>query len=104
MPTIAQLLSPMFSLTEIGSLGAAQLLTLGVLNACGQYLAIRAFMTASASMLAPFSYFSIVWAVAIGALVFGTYPDGPTLLGTGVLVSAGIYVWHRERVRAGVVR
>jgi hypothetical protein len=33
MPTIAQLLSPVFSLTEIGALGAAQLLFLGVLLA-----------------------------------------------------------------------
>ena len=76
------------------------LIGLGILNAAGQYLIIRAFMLAPASILAPFSYASIVWAMLIGAVVFGTRPDGPTLIGTLLLISAGIYVWHRERVRA----
>lgn len=78
------------------------LISLGVLNAVGQYLIIRAFLLASASLLAPFSYFSIVWATLIGAVVFGTFPDIATVVGTSVLIGAGLYVWHRERVRAGV--
>ena len=61
------------------------------------YLIIRAFMLASASLLAPFSYASIVWAVAIGFLVFGSVPDTTTVIGTIILICAGIYVWHRER-------
>ena len=75
------------------------LLAIGFMNAIGQYLVIRAFMMASASMLAPFSYSAMVWAVLIGATVFGTFPDLPTLVGTLVLIAAGLYVWHRERVR-----
>jgi hypothetical protein len=27
-------------------------------------------------------------------------PDGPTLVGAGIILGAGIYVWHRERVHA----
>ena len=77
------------------------LIALGVFNAAGQYLIIRAFLMASASLLAPFSYASLLWAVLIGAVVFGTRPDTETVTGTLVLVSAGLYVWHRERVRAG---
>lgn len=76
------------------------LIGLGVLNAAGQYLIIRAFMMASASLLAPFSYASIVWAILIGTVVFGTRPDGATVIGTLTLIAAGLYVWHRERVRA----
>ena len=78
------------------------LVAIGVMNAIGQYLVIRAFMMAPASMLAPFSYSAIVWAVLIGATVFGTFPDVPTLSGTLVLIAAGLYVWHRERVRSSV--
>jgi hypothetical protein len=55
-------------------------------------------MLAPASLLAPFSYSTIVWAMLIGALVFGTYPDGWSLIGTAILVGAGLYVWYRERV------
>jgi len=75
------------------------LIGVGVFNAVAQYLVIRAFMMASASMLAPFSYSTIVWATLIGLAFFGTFPDMPTLAGTLVLVMAGLYVWHRERVR-----
>jgi drug/metabolite transporter (DMT)-like permease len=70
---------------------------IGLLNALAQYLVIRAFMLAPASLLAPFSYSTIVWATLIGALVFGTYPDAMSLAGTMILVGAGLYVWHRER-------
>jgi drug/metabolite transporter (DMT)-like permease len=76
------------------------LIAIAAFSALGQYLVIHAFMMASASLLAPFSYSSIVWAVIVGLVVFGTFPDGPTLVGTLVLVAAGLYVWHRERVRA----
>jgi drug/metabolite transporter (DMT)-like permease len=71
----------------------------GAFNALGQYLVIRAFMMASASLLAPFSYSTILWAALIGAFVFASFPDAATLAGTSVLVAAGLYVWHRERVR-----
>jgi drug/metabolite transporter (DMT)-like permease len=60
-------------------------------------LIIRAFMLAPASLLAPFSYSTIVWATLIGAVVFGTYPDPVSIAGTILLVGAGLYVWYRER-------
>lgn len=77
----------------------ALLVGIGLFNAGGQYLVIRAFMMAPASVLAPFSYSTILWATLIGIVFFDTYPDTPTMAGAGVLVAAGLYVWHRERVR-----
>ena len=56
-------------------------------------------MLASPSLLAPFAYSSMIWAVLIGATVFGTFPDLATVAGTAVLIGAGLYVWHREIVR-----
>ena len=53
----------------------------------------------SPSLLAPFAYSSMIWAVLIGATVFGTFPDLATVVGTAVLIGAGLYVWHREIVR-----
>lgn len=70
-------------------------------HAAGQYFTIRAFMLASASVLAPFSYSTIVWATLIGLFAFGSYPDAATIAGTCLLAGAGLYVWHRERKVTG---
>lgn len=84
------------TVTQWGMLAA-----IAACHAAGQYLTIRAFMMASASMLAPFSYSTIVWATLIGLFAFGSYPDGATIAGTCLLVGAGLYVWHRERKVTG---
>ena len=74
------------------------LILLGVFNGLGQYLVIRAFMLASASLLAPFSYSIIIWSMLIGLIVFNSFPDGITLVGTAILIAAGLYIWYREKV------
>ena len=74
------------------------LILLGVFNGLGQYLVIRAFMLASASLLAPFSYSIIIWSMLIGLIVFNSFPDGITLIGTAILIAAGLYIWYREKV------
>lgn len=82
---------------------AADWALLTAIAACflvGQYLTIRAFMIASASLLAPFTYANLIWATLIGAVFFASLPDLATTLGAAVLVAAGLYVWHRERRRA----
>ena len=81
---------------------AGQWLILALIAGChiaGQLLTIRAFMLANASLLAPFSYTTILWAALVGFFAFGTLPDLPTGLGAAVLAAAGLYVWRRERTR-----
>jgi drug/metabolite transporter (DMT)-like permease len=77
------------------------LLALGFCHLTAQYLMIRAYMLASASLLAPFSYTTLIWAIMFGIFVFGSYPDVLTVVGAVVLAGAGLYVWHRERTVAG---
>jgi len=55
-------------------------------------------MLASASLLAPFSYSIIIWSMLIGLVVFNSFPDAITLVGTAILIAAGLYIWHREKV------
>ena len=74
------------------------LILLGVFNGLGQYLVIRAFMLASASLLAPFSYSIIIWSMLIGLVVFNSFPDAITLVGTAILIATGLYIWNREKV------
>ncbi len=62
---------------------------------------IRALSLSEASALQPFNYTMLVWAAFLGLIVFGEFPDVPTLIGAGIVVASGLYAWHRERVRAG---
>jgi len=72
----------------------------GLGNLFGHYLIIRAIERAAASIVIPFTYFQLGWAVLWGWLVFQAVPDGGTVLGAAVIIASGIYIWHRERVRA----
>jgi len=61
-------------------------------------LMIRAFAAAPAGDIAPYGYAGLLFAVIFGLVLFGETPDGLTLLGAVVIVTAGIYVWYRERL------
>lgn len=75
-------------------------LALGVLGSAGQALVVRAFSLSEASTLAPFGYFSLIFASLWGFLFFGQLPDIWTVAGALVIVGAGLYVWYRERKSA----
>jgi len=47
--------------------------------------------------VAPFRYTSLVVALILGWLVFGTFPDALTLAGAGLVVGSGIFTLWRER-------
>lgn len=46
---------------------------------------------------APVEYLEIICATPLGYLIFGDFPDALTILGTAIIVGAGLYVFHRER-------
>ncbi|MGF1447467.1 MAG: DMT family transporter [Pikeienuella sp.] len=73
---------------------------IGAIGFLGHLCLVWALAQAPASVLAPFNYSQLVWSILIGWLVFGEFLDGLTLLGAAVIVGAGIYVWHRERMRS----
>jgi drug/metabolite transporter (DMT)-like permease len=55
---------------------------------------------AAASVVAPYQYTLIVWAVVLGYMVFGDVPDPFTLLGGAVIISAGLYIFWREQMHS----
>ena len=73
------------------------LLFIGAIGGGSHYIVIKAYQRASASMLAPFQYFQIIWATIYGLLVFDVAPDGWTWLGTAIIIASGLYVWSREQ-------
>ncbi|MFK7964913.1 MAG: DMT family transporter [Burkholderiaceae bacterium] len=74
----------------------ALLVGLGAVGAYGHYCLAASFRYAPASTLAPFQYFQIFWAVAIGYLVFGDVPRWSVVLGSAIVVGSGLYLLYRE--------
>lgn len=71
---------------------------MGALGGLGHLILIRALTIAPASLLAPFVYTQIAWALVLGYLVFGDVPDRWMLTGCAVIVASGLYVFYREAV------
>ncbi|MEL6768330.1 MAG: DMT family transporter [Pseudomonadota bacterium] len=69
----------------------------GAAGLIGHAVFVWAIGQVPASVLAPFNYLSLLWAMLAGLVIFGEVPEALTLLGAAIIVSAGIYVWHRER-------
>ncbi len=69
----------------------------------GYYFIIDAMRHGEIAVVAPFRYSIIVWAILAGVLIFGEKPDQTALLGTGIVIAAGIYTFMRER-RLGTER
>ncbi len=66
----------------------------------GFFFLIAALRDADVGIVAPFRYSSVLWAVAIGYVIWGDIPDGPTILGAVIVIGAGLYTVHRQRLAA----
>jgi drug/metabolite transporter (DMT)-like permease len=72
-----------------------------LLLATGYQLLVVALRSgAEISVIGSFRYGSILWAIAIGYVVWGDVPNALALFGIAVIVGAGLYILHRERVRS----
>jgi drug/metabolite transporter (DMT)-like permease len=60
----------------------------------------RSLKLAPASTVVPYQYTTIVWAVLFGYLVFGDVPDVLMLAGAAIIISAGFFIFLRERALA----
>ena len=71
----------------------------------GHGLMVFALSMAPASVVQPFNYFSLPWAIVLSAMVFGHWIDPISLIGAAIIVGAGLVVMARERIkRVPVVR
>jgi drug/metabolite transporter (DMT)-like permease len=71
----------------------------GVANAVGQYWWTKSLHLGPASAIAPFFYLSLVWAAAIGFLVWGDVPTIGLLIGSAIVVASGLFLLWREARR-----
>ncbi len=76
------------------------LCALAVFGFLGQLAINEAFSTGEASVVAPFEYSALAWAVAIDWLLWHTLPDSYTMLGAAIIIGSGIYLVRHEKVHA----
>ena len=82
---------------------AALLVLAGTFGGIGQVLLTQSFRFGEASIIAPFDYTSMIWALIVSVAIFGTWPSAVVLAGTAVVVAAGLFVIYREH-RLGIER
>jgi drug/metabolite transporter (DMT)-like permease len=95
----ASLLVP-FNWTPIESGDLPLMSTFGIIGGLGHLLLIFALRYTQASVLAPFSYFGLMYNSLWGFLFFDEIPDSWTYLGALVIVGSGVFVWYRENRRS----
>ncbi len=71
-------------------LGAAALIVVGYLTS------IMVVRVGEISFTAPFRYTAILWALVLGWLVFGDWPQPIVLVGAGIVVASGVFTLYRE--------
>ena len=82
--------------------GWLMLVASGVAGAIGHLCLIQAFRSAPASVVAPYSYSSLIWATAFGFLIWRDVPGINVWIGAALIVAAGLYIFIRERQRPGL--
>jgi drug/metabolite transporter (DMT)-like permease len=83
------------------SAGSLALILGAVVFLIGGYLTAVDFMRhGDISVVAPFRYTVIVFAMIVGYIVWGEVPDLLMLVGTAIIIATGVYTFQRERSMA----
>jgi drug/metabolite transporter (DMT)-like permease len=78
--------------TELAALAA-----IGFLGGIGHILLTESYRYASASVVAPFDYTSMIWALILGYAMFGEAPTPMIVAGSAIIAASGLFVIWRER-------
>lgn len=73
------------------------LLGIGLAGGIAQLLMTRSLGLARVSIIAPFDYSQLVWAVLFGWMIWGAVPTPQTWAGAAIIAGCGLYSVHRER-------
>lgn len=79
------------------------LILIGILGGVGQIMLTTAYRYAPASVIAPFDYTAMIFALGIGYFAFAELPSAQMILGAGIVIAAGVFVILRE-ARLGLRR
>jgi len=72
----------------------------GLANLVGQVFWTKALMLAPATAVSPFFYFMLVWAAAIGFMVWHEIPTPALIAGSCIVVVSGLFLlWHEAQAK-----
>jgi len=72
------------------------LIGMSVAGVVGQYCYINAMSVGDASFLAPVDYLRLPMAALADWIIFKMLPDYPVWIGTGIIISATLFITYRE--------
>lgn len=75
------------------------MIVVGALGGLGQYFLFEGMKRAPISIIAPFEYTALLWAFALGFLIWGDVPRDAVFVGAAIIVLAGLVVVASERFR-----
>ena len=77
--------------------GMGHIFWLVVVGSLGTLAVSTAMRLGDVSVISPFRYVRVVFGVGAGVLVFGESVDVAVIVGSSIVVGAGLYSWTRER-------
>jgi S-adenosylmethionine uptake transporter len=86
----------------MSALDLVAMLALGIVAGSAHMMITRSLKLAPASLLAPLQYSLLLWAMVLGYLFFQDLPDRQILIGSAVIVLAGLFIFHRKNLVADV--
>ena len=75
-------------------------LVCGVAGSFGQFCYNQAFRYGEASMVSPFDYTGLIWAIIMGFIVFGDLPSWLVISGASLIIASSVYIARRETLLA----
>ena len=75
----------------------AALVSTGILGGVAHIFLTESYRYAPASVVAPFDYTSMLWALLLGFWLFGEVPTALVFVGAAIVAGAGLFVIWRER-------
>ena len=73
------------------------LLITGLSGGIGQIFLSFSYRYSEASVLAPFDYAAMIWAVVLGYFIFAEVPAAQVWIGSAVVIASGLLILWRER-------
>ena len=81
----------------VAPIAGALTVSAAVFVLAGYLFSVMVMRVGEVGSVAPFRYSSLIWALALGWLIFGDWPDVITMWGATLVVGAGLFTLFRER-------
>ena len=94
------LIWPMGGWKPVSASGLGLISLAACLVLIGYQCIIMAMREGDISFIAPFRYTSFIWALLLGMVVFGEYPDTYMIIGGVIVIGSGLYTLYRERIKS----